>query len=88
MHTEPRDAVPLRVIAPDKCVFSAGDLPHSLNGKKPACDFLNADPFPIYNLFQVIMQSGTKVLSLSNIYRQATTKEYIYTRLPKGFGRR
>ena len=41
MHTEPRDAVPLWVIAADQGVFRAGHLPHPINSKKPASDFVD-----------------------------------------------
>jgi hypothetical protein len=86
MHTEPRDAVPLRVILPNESVFGTRHFPHPLNSKEPARDFIDRDSPTIFYLFQMVSQAGTKVLGLTHIYGQTAAKKNVYTRLTRSFG--
>jgi len=50
MHTEPRDSIPLRVVALNECLFGSGYFPHLFEGKKSAGHVLDRDSLTIFYL--------------------------------------
>jgi hypothetical protein len=83
MHTEPRDAVPLRVIVPNERVLGARHLPHPINSKKTARDFIDRDSDAIFYLSQMVPQARAKVPSLTHIHRRTAAKKNVHTGLAR-----
>ena len=67
-HAEPRDPIPLRVIAPDQRVFGTRHFPGLFNRTKAAAEFGNCDSPAILHLVQMVSQAGPKTPGLTHIH--------------------
>lgn len=83
MHAKAWDAVPLRMIARNQCVFSTGNLPSTLNNKEPTVNLVRTNSLPTFYFLKVISQPAANAgrsQGLSNIHRNrvATTIKSVH----------